>query len=134
MKNNAHPTEPKGNSEDFVNRKLIRPTLPARTADGAGTGAAAAPAPAREPEAKRERRSSPRQSFAAANEQTHAENFYFQKQMQSQTPMTIVLKNGETIQGVIEWYDTRCIKLARHGRGSVLIYKTGIRYLHKTGE
>jgi RNA chaperone Hfq len=54
--------------------------------------------------------------------------------MQSQTPMTIVLKNGETIQGVIEWYDTRCIKLARQGRGSVLIYKTAIRYLHKTAE
>lgn len=48
--------------------------------------------------------------------------------------MTFVLKNGETIQGVIEWYDTRCIKLARQGRGSVLIYKTSIRYLHKTAE
>jgi RNA chaperone Hfq len=132
MKNNAHSTEPNGNSEDFVNRKLIRPTLPARSAEG--SGAAAAAAPAREPEPKRDRRSTPRQSFAAANEQTHAENFYFQKQMQSQTPMTIVLKNGETIQGVIEWYDTRCIKLARQGRGSILIYKTGIRYLHKTGE
>jgi RNA chaperone Hfq len=132
MKNNAHPIEPSGNTEDFVNRKLIRPTLPARSADG--SGAAAAAAPAREPETKRERRSAPRQSFAAANEQTHAENFYFQKQVQSQTPMTIVLKNGETIQGVIEWYDTRCIKLARQGRPSILVYKTGIRYLHKTAE
>ena len=134
MKNNAQSTEPNGNSEDFVNRKLIRPTLPARSPEGLGSGAAAAPAPAREPEPKRERRTIPRQSFAAANEQTHAENFYFQKQMQSQTPMTFVLKNGETIQGVIEWYDTRCIKLARQGRGSVLIYKTSIRYLHKTAE
>jgi RNA chaperone Hfq len=127
---------PDGNGEDFVNRKLIRPTLPARTNDGAHSvdASGAAAAPARAPEEKRERRSSSRSSFSGG-EHTHAENFYFQKQMQSQTPMTIVLKNGESMQGVIEWYDTRCIKLSRGTRQpGLLIYKSGIRYLHKTGE
>jgi host factor-I protein len=138
MKNNAQPIEPNGNADEFVNRKLIRPTLPPRTdaphvVDTSGSAAAAAPARERSSEEKRERRPASRSSFAGG-EQTHAENFYFQKQMQSQTPMTFVLKNGETVQGIIEWYDTRCIKVSRIGRGSMLLYKGGIRYLHKTGE
>ena len=32
-------------------------------------------------------------------DQTNAENFYYLKQMQSKTPMIIVLKDGETLQG-----------------------------------
>ena len=35
-------------------------------------------------------------------EQTNAENFYYLKQMQTKTPMTIVLKDGESLKGVIE--------------------------------
>src|SRR5271165_3889267 len=38
-------------------------------------------------------------------EQTNAENFYYQKQMQSRTPMVIVLRDGEEVRGIIEWYD-----------------------------
>lgn len=136
MKNNSQPLDRNGENEEFVNRKLIRPTMPVRSEAHVvdGSGAAAAPAREHEPEAKREKRTpAPRQSFSGG-EQTHAENFYFQKQMQSQTSMTFVLKTGETVQGMIEWYDTRCIKVSRSGRGSMLLYKTGIRYLHKAGE
>ena len=50
---------------------------------------------------------------AAPPEQTNAENFYYQKQMQSKTPMVIVLQDGEEIHGVIEWYDKACIKVIR---------------------
>ena len=48
--------------------------------------------------------------------------------------MTIVLKSGETIQGTIEWYDKNCIKVHRTGKPNLLIYKPGIRYMHKTDE
>jgi sRNA-binding regulator protein Hfq len=65
-------------------------------------------------------------------ESSHAEVFYFQKQVQAQTPMTIVLDDGETIDGVIEWYDRDVIKV-RHG-GRTLIYKSCIKYLYKSGE
>jgi len=41
---------------------------------------------------------------ATPPDQTNAENFYYLKQMQSKTQMTIVLKDGETLKGVIEWY------------------------------
>lgn len=133
MRNTSPPAE-NGNSEDFVNRKLIRPTMPAAPARAVdGSGAAAAPAPAKEPE-KRERRTPPRAQSFNGSEQTHAENFYYQKQMQSQTPLTFVLKNGETLQGIVEWYDKACVKISRGTRGSLLLYKTAIRYLHKTTE
>jgi hypothetical protein len=35
----------------------------------------------------------------------NAENFYYLKQMQSKTSMSIVLRDGEVLKGVIEWYD-----------------------------
>src|ERR1700760_3780614 len=49
----------------------------------------------------------------APPEQTHAENFYYQKQMQAKTPMVITLNDGEQLHGVIEWYDRTCVKLNR---------------------
>ena len=51
-------------------------------------------------------------------EQTHAENFYYQKQMQAKTPMVLVLQDGEEIHGIIEWYDKYCLKVNRIGAQS----------------
>jgi sRNA-binding regulator protein Hfq len=68
-----------------------------------------------------------------AAESSHAEAFYFQKQIQSQTLMTFVLEDGEQIDGTIEWYDRNAIKV-RRGRVRTLIYKAGIKYLYKTEE
>ena len=67
-------------------------------------------------------------------EQTNAENFYYQKQMQSKTPMVIVLRDGEEIHGMIEWYDKSCLKVARNGQSNLLIYKPAIKYMFKEGE
>jgi sRNA-binding regulator protein Hfq len=64
-------------------------------------------------------------------DQTNAENFYYLKQMQSKTPMTIVLKDGEILNGVIEWYDKCCLKLNRDGAPNLLIYKSNVKYMHK---
>jgi sRNA-binding regulator protein Hfq len=61
-----------------------------------------------------------------------AELFYLQKQIQSQTPMVIVLEDGEKLQGQIEWYDRGVLKV--RGRNKVLIYKTAIKYMYKLGE
>jgi len=68
-------------------------------------------------------------------EQTNAENFYYQKQMQSKTPMVVVLRDGEELHGTIEWYDKACIKLVRaNGHANVMIYKPAIKYMYKEGE
>ena len=64
---------------------------------------------------------------------SHAEAFYFQKQVQQQTEMTVVLEDGEELHGVVEWYDRCAIKL-RAGRQRVLLYKAGIKYLYKTSD
>ncbi|MGI4828948.1 MAG: RNA chaperone Hfq [Janthinobacterium lividum] len=64
---------------------------------------------------------------------SHAEAFYFQKQIQQQTEMTVVLEDGEELHGTVEWYDRCSIKL-RAGRQRVLIFKSGIKYLFKTSD
>ena len=85
----------------------------------------------------------PRQHHASAQvqskkptppEQTHAENFYWVKQMQSRTPMTVVLDSGEVLHGIIEWYDRDCIKLTREGAPNLMLFKRHIRYVHKDNE
>jgi sRNA-binding regulator protein Hfq len=67
----------------------------------------------------------------APPDQTNAENFYYLKQMQGKTPMTIVMKDGEVIKGVIEWYDKTCLKVNRDGEPNLLVYKSNIKYMHK---
>jgi hypothetical protein len=82
---------------------------------------------------------------ARAQESSHAESFYLQKQVQAQTPMIFVLEDGEKIDGCIEWYDRNAIKVRctaspfRNNRSSdaatrALIYKSSIKYLYKAGE
>jgi RNA chaperone Hfq len=61
-----------------------------------------------------------------------AEVFYLQKQIQSQTPMVIVLADGEQIEGQIEWYDRNSLKV--RGRTKSLIYKSAIKYMYKLGD
>jgi sRNA-binding regulator protein Hfq len=66
-------------------------------------------------------------------ESSHAEAFYLQKQMHSQTPMIFMLENGDHVEGVIEWYDVDTIKV-RRGSVRTLIYKTAIKYLYKASD
>jgi sRNA-binding regulator protein Hfq len=67
-------------------------------------------------------------------EQTHAENFYWVKQMQARTPVAVVLNDGEVLRGIVEWYDRDCIKLTRYGSPNLLIFKQAIKYVYKEGE
>ena len=125
-------------TEVFANRKLIRPSL-SRTEPRAGEPRTVENGEMRE---RRERPAGgPRPDRNGTNgkkslppEQTHAENFYYQKQMQSKTPMVLVLQDGEEIHGVIEWYDKYCLKLNRTGAANLLIYKPSIKYMYKESE
>jgi sRNA-binding regulator protein Hfq len=112
-------------AEEFSNRKLIRPLLNHNNERN------------HRAEAPMERRDRPNGSPArkgAPPEQTNAENFYYQKQMQSRTPMVVVLQDGEEIHGVIEWYDKNCIKLLRNAQPNVMVYKPSIKYMYKESE
>lgn len=68
----------------------------------------------------------------SAEASSHAETFYFQKQVQMQTLMVFVLEDGDRVEGYIEWYDRDAIKV-RNGRRA-LIYKSAIKYLYKAGD
>ena len=129
------PVEQSMEQDGFANRKLIRPSL-SRTDHN-------------HVPAMGDRRERPERSErndrgmgdrgmggrkAAPPEQTNAENFYYQKQMQAKTPMVVVLCDDEEVHGVIEWYDKNCIKVNRSGAANLVIYKPSIKYLYKEGE
>jgi len=129
------PAERTIEPEAFANRKLIRPSLnrndhPPHPAPPSGERRADRP--------ERADRGGDRNGGGGRKssppEQTNAENFYYQKQMQSKTPMVIVLRDGEQVHGVIEWYDKSCIKVNRDGAANLMIYKPSIKYMYKEGE
>jgi sRNA-binding regulator protein Hfq len=116
--------------ESFGNRKLIRPSLNREQARATEAAVERRERTARAPE-----RNPGAPKKPAPAEQTHAENFYYQKQIQSRTPMVVVTRDGEDLHGIIEWYDKSCIKLTRTGgKSNLLIYKSSIRYMYKEGE
>jgi host factor-I protein len=97
---------------ESVNRKLIRPSLSEIKEQGTN--------PRRAPQKK-----------PIPPDQTNAENFYYVKQMQAKTPMVFVLRDGETLHGVIEWYDKCCLKVNRSEGPNLLLYKPSIKYMYK---
>jgi len=118
------PAEKSSDQEGFANRKLIRPSLSRGDHNNHGHNN----------HAPSERRAAAPAKKSSPVEQTNAENFYYQKQMQTKTPMVVVLRDGEEVHGVIEWYDKHCIKLNRTGGANLMIYKPAIKYMFKEGE
>jgi host factor-I protein len=119
------PAEKSADQEGFANRKLIRPSLSRTDHNNHGNN---------HPPAERRDRAPAPAKKGAPTEQTNAENFYYQKQMQTKTPMVVVLRDGEEVHGYIEWYDKSCIKLNRSGAPNLMIYKPAIKYMFKEGE
>ena len=129
--------------ENFANRKLIRPTLPRAENHGNHSPAPVAAQERRERPERHDRGERSDRTMGggglgkkpAPPEQTNAENFYYQKQMQGRTQMVIVLRDGEEVHGIIEWYDRHCIKVNRNsGEPNLMIYKPAIKYMYKEGE
>lgn len=117
----SRPHEVEGNS--MVGRRSFRAMPDFKRAKGNGNGNGHA-------------RGSKDNQYArtAPPEATNAENFYYLKQMNSKTPMVIVMTDGEEIRGWIEWYDKNCLKVNRDGAPNLLIQKHCIKYLFKQEE
>jgi RNA chaperone Hfq len=96
-----------------MNRKLIRPNIS-------------------EYKEKMSRETAKKKTHPAYD--THAENYYYLKQMNKKTLVAVVLTDGEKVEGLIEWYDKDCIKLNRIDAPNLLIYKHAIKYLLKLEE
>src|ERR1700721_4343733 len=140
------PAGESAEKKNFPNRKPTRPTLPRGENHGSHNSP---PSQTRERAERLDRhdrdrgdRGSGMGSGAMGGgrkltppEQTNAENFYYQKQMQSRTPMVIVLRDGEEVHGIIEWYDRQCIKVNRENGGRTLMFtKPAIKIQTKRGE
>lgn len=97
-----------------MNRRLIRPNL----------------AEIRDNREKEHRESDKRKMHPPYD--THAENYYYLKQMNKKTRMAVVFNDGQVIEGFIEWYDRHCFKLNRDDAPNLLVYKANIKYLYKT--
>lgn len=83
---------------------------------------------------------SPRQNADAAEAarkkalpptETNAEIYYYKKQIDSHTEMTIVLRDGEEVEGTIEWYDREALKINRKDAPNILLLKHNVKYMFK---
>ncbi len=120
-----------------MNRKLIRTTLADvkarrdvipqhdRRPDQGGPRPAGMPQqrPGQQPMQMRKRQPPPTE--------THAEIYYYKKQIDAHTPMVLVLQDGEEIEGTIEWYDRGALKINRRSAPNLLVLKRNIKYMYK---
>jgi len=121
-----------------VNRKLIRTTLADvkarrdqnqhrdRANGNAGQGGMGQQRPGQPPPSSiqvRKRQPPPTE--------THAEIYYYKKQIDAHTPMVLVLEDGEEIEGTIEWYDRGALKINRRSAPNLLVLKRHIKYIYK---
>lgn len=116
-----------------MNRKLIRTTLAEvkeRELHREQERRAPAPPP-QQSHAQPAAASSAQSKKKVPPETTNAESFYYKKQMDAHTPMVVVLQDGETLNGTIEWYDKASLKLHRDDAPNVLILKHNIKYIYK---
>ena len=112
----------------MVNRKLVRPNL----AQMKERFQSSAPrSGGHESSSRDSHNNGSSRRRPAPPEATNAEAFYYLKQMNSQTPMVVVLDDGEQLRGHIEWYDRSCLKVNREDAPHLLIYKHTIKYLYK---
>ena len=66
--------------------------------------------------------------------ETHAEIYYYKKQIDAHTPMVLVLDDGEEVEGTIEWYDRGALKINRRSAPNLLVLKRHIKYIYKAEE
>jgi hypothetical protein len=123
-----------------VNRKLIRTTLADvkarreqtqqrdRPNGNAQRGGPPPQRPPQQPSSVQVRKRQP-----PPNE-THAEIYYYKKQIDAHTPMVLVLQDGEEIEGTIEWYDRGALKINRKSAPNLLVLKRNIKYIYKADE
>ncbi len=115
----------KSNAQEYVvdspNRRLIRPPLAEPKMAKSAPISRSSSSASKPPLIKKQ----------APPDQTNAENFYYVKQMQTKTPLVFILKDGEEIQGTLEWYDKTCLKITREDGPNLLLYKSYIKYMYK---
>jgi sRNA-binding regulator protein Hfq len=62
---------------------------------------------------------------------THAENYYYIKQMNNRTQLVFELLGGEVLKGMLDWYDEKCLKVKKQDGGTLIVFKSQIKYIYK---
>ncbi len=66
-------------------------------------------------------------------EQTFEEIKYLKQLIEHKTPVRVKLSDNETVEGVVEYYDQRFIRITRTGLPNLFIFKHDIKYLFEIG-
>ena len=77
--------------------------------------------------------SSRRRSKTPTPGETGQEALYLRSLSDRQVPVTIKLRDGETVRGWIEYFDDAMLRLTREGQPNLFIYKHQIRTLSEAG-
>lgn len=65
--------------------------------------------------------------------ETGQEALYLRSLSERQVPVTIKLRDGETVKGWIEYFDEGMLRLTREGKPNLFIYKHQIRTISESG-
>jgi host factor-I protein len=83
-----------------------------------------APVPSPEPRGASPVPSGPRNN-------TQQEVAYLRRLIDQNIPVSVKIRGGELVSGVIEYYDTSFIRLTREGQSNLFIFKKDILYLRE---
>ncbi len=64
-------------------------------------------------------------------EQTFEEIRYLKHLIDGKVPVGVKLCDGEVVEGTVEYYDQRFIRLTREGAPNLFIFKHDIKYLYE---
>jgi sRNA-binding regulator protein Hfq len=62
---------------------------------------------------------------------TQQEVAYLRRLIDQHTPVTVKIRGGELVSGIIEYYDASFIRLTREGHSNLFIFKQDILYLRE---
>ncbi|MGA3264194.1 MAG: RNA chaperone Hfq [Terracidiphilus sp.] len=74
-----------------------------------------------------------RRSKAPPPGETGQEALYLRSLSDRQVPVSIKLRDGETVHGWIEYFDDTMLRLTREGQPNLFIYKNQIRTISEAG-
>jgi len=66
-------------------------------------------------------------------EQTLEEIKYLKHLVEKKIPVCVKLSDNEMVEGVVEYYDQRFIRVTREGEPNLFIFKHDIKYLYEVG-
>src|SRR5271167_1536022 len=70
-----------------------------------------------------------RKSKAPPPDDTHEEAAYLKMLGETQCPVQVRLMDGDVVEGWIEYYDRRMVRLTREGAPNLFIFKHEIAYI-----